>query len=372
MAADLSAIQWIEFIVALLLLLFSIIVFVWVVKFYALPFNKFWKTRAMFVVATFVWVISLLLGRKTFWNAPHGFFSVTENGYEQLCQVTTLFTYGVSQPLFFITLLFMIRSKTNASNDFNLYNKHPNRVVMGWSMLWTLPMIIIHVIIIILNNTSLSDTTFFWRTFNTSSSSCVVPIISTMAFTCFYVIFLAFYIFYSNKFGKTLINKRLLQRLWWSQIFFALFLPFEVLLRFILIFTTKFQVAAEVLSHIFFFIDLIICLVGLLEFALFPVLDAAEFPLTNDMTDSLLDKSSSRKSRSVEHAAIVLDSVVLQANRSSSTNLMSNTSTTSSLPYTLTDKEINSSVKPAYNSSINEQQSVEEFRKQMARYSSNV
>lgn len=37
---------------------------------------------------------------------------ITESSYNVVCQVTTLFTFGVSQPLFFIILLFMIRSKT--------------------------------------------------------------------------------------------------------------------------------------------------------------------------------------------------------------------------------------------------------------------
>jgi len=378
MALNVSAIQWIEVIVALLLLIFNVVVFVWVVKFWALPFNKFWKTRAMFVVATFVWILSLILGRDQFWSTG-GFFFISEHGYNVVCEVTTLFTYGISQPLFFITLLFMIRSKTNASNDLDMYNKHPNRGVISWSLVWTSPMIIIHIIIVGLNNSSRKDSDFFWTTYDSTSGKCVVPIISTMAFTCFYAIFLVCYIFYSRKFSKTLINKRLLRRVWWSQVFFSLFFPFEVLLRFILIFTTRFQVAGTVLSHIFFFIDLIICLVGLLEFSLFPVLDAAEFPLSSDLYDNLLDKRSYRKSHAVDHSAIILDNVSFEAKKQPSTAAILHTSAlaTSSMPSSSSPP---SSIKPlnvkngpgavsAYNNNNVNDNNVEEFRKQMARYS---
>jgi len=359
----------------------------------------------MFVVAIFVWILSLLLGRQQFWdwNSSAGFFAIKEEGYQALCQITTLFTFGVAQPLAFITLLFMIRSKTNASNGLDLYNKHPNRKVMMWSWLWAFPMIAIHLIIVGLNNASYEDPKYFWTTFSTSSKQCVVPLISTIAFTCFYGTFLVFYIFYSNKFSRTLINKRLRHRLWLSQIFFSLFFPFEVLLRFILTLTTQIQVAAEVLSHIFFFIDLIICLVGLLEFALFPVLDAAEFPLIDVLTDSLLDKVSRKSRPGVE--PIQLDNISVQVKKPSSSGDLKSSSgagagagaagagasasagagavagavagvgagagnnTTTQAPLTKSP----SNYMPAYtNGSLNEQQSVEEFRKQMARYSSNV
>jgi len=376
-----EVIEWIQLAVAVVLLIFSVVVLGILIKYHKLPFNKFWKTRGVFVLATFVWILSLLLGGDQFWNADTGYFSISDNGYSILCQVHTLFTFGVSQPLFFITLLFMIRSKTNARNDLTMYNKHPNRVVMGWSFLWCLPMVAIHLLIVGLNNaTSLHDSDFFWTTFDTTSHKCLVPIISTMAFTCFYAIFLVFYIFYSNKFSKSLINKTLLRRMWWSQFIFSLFFPFEVLLRFILIFTTKFQVAAEILSHIFFFIDLIICFVGLLEFALLPVLDAAEYPLLSDSDDtSLIDKRLSKKIATEDGSAIVLDTVTFKAGtdaaQNSYTNLMSDSSSSGILPpSTHSINTSNNHTAPGHNSNnnVSEQQSLEEFRQQMAKYSAHV
>lgn len=235
-----------------------------------------------------------------------------------------------------------------------------NRIdVIMWSVIWTVPMIAIHLLLVGLNTaSSLKGSSYFWTTFDRDTRQCLVPIISTMAFTCFYAIFLVFYIFYSKKFAETLINRRLQQRVRFSQIFFALFFPFEVLLRFILAFLTKYQTATEVLGHIFFFMDLAICLVGLLEFALFPVLDATEYPLMDDAAVTLLGNITPRGRTGPDGGgAIVLNAGTIKSVSSSTSSGKSSTSL-------LTDRN---SIQPL-NLNVNGA-SIEDFKKQMADFS---
>jgi len=315
-----DAIEYVQLVITLIFLAFVGVVAGFVIHFSNLEFNRFWKSRIIFISSSFVWILSLLFGRDQLWNLTTGLFPIQESHYRGLCQAHIILSYGLSQPLFFLTVLFLVRLQ---SRNVDLsYVTSPNGGILYWTLIWCGPMIAVHVLIVGLNYShSISEQyPLFWTTFDTTNSLCVVPIISTLAFAVFYTIFLIFYLFWSNKFAGTLVNRRLRKRVQWSQFFFVIFFPFEVLLRVVLIFITKYQVATNVLSHVFFFIDLIICVAGVLEFALLPTVEAADYPLLADISSVFSiesgptddQKKSTEKSKSNKSKGMILENFNVQ------------------------------------------------------------
>jgi len=156
----------------------------------------------------------------------------------------------------------------------------------------------------------------------------------------------------------------------------------------------------------FFFIDLVVCTVGILEFSLLPVLDASEDPLSDDAENSSVElmntadtsfaskrasnrRPHTRTDNGTHSAVIFLDHVALNTGvATGSTSSSSSTNSATNLLFTNHHKYIqdnsiksssssinsnsssdNSSGSSYNNKNINEL-SVEEFRKQMAKYSS--
>ncbi|EGG24274.1 hypothetical protein DFA_06424 [Cavenderia fasciculata] len=284
---------WIEFIVALLVLIFIAFVSHTIYKTRHLEFNKYWRSRLLICGSAFVWVIALLLGNDFLWRPNEGLFGSNEAYYKYICNIHVFFTVGSAEPLFFVVFLFIIKSKTSQKGN-SLYMEDPNYYVFKWSILCTIPIVIVHIIILILDSSSISEPRqLFWTTYDSERGKCAVPIISTAAFAIFFVIFLLFFFVITNRFSKTILNRNLINRIRLSLGSFVLFLPLEVAIRVVLIFTLKFGNTSLGLFHAFFFVDVAVALVAILEFALFPVLDSIGFRIS--FTNLRLTKQSINK-----------------------------------------------------------------------------
>jgi len=277
----------IEFVVGLLVLLFLVLVSFVIVRNRDIEFNKLWRSRLFLTCSAFVWVVFLLLGNEYLWNNVDGIFKINPSHSKAVCSLHVFFTVGSSEPLFFLIFLFILKSKTSDKNQ-NLYINDPNYYVYKWSLLWTIPLIVIHLVVLILDASSVSEPQkLFWTVYDQDNSKCAVPIISTAAFAIFFVLFLLFFLFLSRKFSKSIINRVLINRIRLLQLSFILFLPLEVAIRVVLIFTLKFGDTSKALFHAFFFVDIIVLLIGILEFAFFPVIDSLGFGLFESVIKSL-------------------------------------------------------------------------------------
>ncbi|KAF2074218.1 hypothetical protein CYY_004464 [Polysphondylium violaceum] len=277
----------IEFVVGLLVLLFLVLVSFVIVRNRHIEFNKLWRSRLFLTCSAFVWVVFLLLGNEYLWNSTDGIFNINPDHSKAVCSLHVFFTVGSSEPLFFLIFLFILKSKTSDKNQ-NLYINDPNYYVYKWSLLWTIPLILIHLMILILDASSVNEPKkLFWTVYDKENFKCAVPIISTASFAIFFVLFLLIFVFLSRKFSKTIINRVLINRMRLLQFTFISFLPLEVAIRVVLIFTLDIGETSIALFHAFFFVDIAVILIGILEFAFFPVIDSLGFGLFESVLKSL-------------------------------------------------------------------------------------
>ncbi|KAN0040423.1 hypothetical protein ACTA71_012316 [Dictyostelium dimigraforme] len=278
----------IEFAIVLIVLLFLIGVMVVIIKNRKLEFNMYWKSRALLASSAFIWVVFLMLGNEYLWNTD-GLFGIKSHS-AAICGLHLFFTVGLAEPLFFLAVLFTLKSKTNRDKDRNNYGNNnqsgvfrifknrfnfqdPNDYVYLFAFICSLPLIIVHIVLLILD--ALNDkVNIAYTVFDNEESKCLVPIVSTAAFAIFYVLFLLFFIIISRKFSKTIINRSLINRIRLLQFSFIAFLPLEVAIKVVLIFTLNIGKISQALFNAFFFVDIVVLLIGVLEFALFPILDS--------------------------------------------------------------------------------------------------
>lgn len=277
----LEVLGWIQLALALGFLVFLVGVLISVIRCYKLEFNGFWKTRAAIVGICILWTLCLLLGRQQLWRPGDGLLATSDARYEGLCNAYVFLTFGIWQPLYFLAILMMLRSK--ARSKLQLYTENPNKDVFRWSITWCIPVFIVHVIILGLSDVHESNP-IVWSTYSSTYHHCVIPLLSTGAFAVFYACFIVFYGFASIKLFTRLINRNLRHRVRWTQLFFVFFFPFEIFIRLIMLFISKYEKAYESLYHTFFFIDMIVCAVGVIEFVLLPVMDAMSVPLMKGVT----------------------------------------------------------------------------------------
>jgi len=333
----LEVLAWIQLGITLFFLVFLVGVFACVLKYYNLEFNGFWKTRAAIVGICILWTLCLLLGRQQLWKPGDGLLSVSDSRYEGLCRAYVFLTFGCWQPLYFLAILMMLRSK--ARSKLQLYTESPNKDVLRWSLMWCVPVFVVHIIILALSGVHESNP-IVWSTYSSTYHHCVIPLLSTGAFAVFYACFIVFYGFASIKLFTRLINRNLRYRVRWTQLFFVFFFPFEIFIRLILLFVPKYEKAFESLYHTFFFIDLIVCAVGVIEFVLMPVLDAASVPLMKGVTavavkDYLKSEEERNQKRRYTKAIPALERVMLDIKQeapphSSKTSPPTNTTATTS------------------------------------------
>ncbi|GAM17151.1 hypothetical protein SAMD00019534_003260 [Acytostelium subglobosum LB1] len=279
MESWLRILGWIEFILALLVLIFIGFVIYVIAKYRHLEFNKYWRSRTLVSGAGFIWVLALLLGNQFLWLPDGGLFGSSTDKYKYLCSLHLFFTVGSFEPLFFVVFLFMFMSKTSYKRS-SLYIDDPNYYVMKRSILATIPVTVAHIAILIIASAGVtSPSSEFWNSYSDSESKCVVPIISTAVFAIFYAIFLFFFLLISSRFTRSLMNKNLISRVRLSSACFVVLPPLEIVIR-ILVFVLKIQDKTQALFHAFFLVDIIVIFVAITEFALFPVLDSIGFTVS--------------------------------------------------------------------------------------------
>lgn len=277
----LEVLEWIQLAITLAFIVVMAGVIAVVLKYQHLEFNGLWKTRTFIVSIAILWAFSLLLGRQQLWRQNGGLLSNSSSRFEGLCRAHVFLTFGILQPLFFLTILMILRSKEKSKMD--LYSNDPNKFIIYNSLLWCIPIFVVHIVIIAVGAVRESNP-IVWATFSSRDQHCVIPILSTTAFAAFYCCFIIFYIISSRKVFKRLMNHNLRNRVRWTQLFFVFVFPFEIVVRFIMIFISKFEKPYEALYHVYFFIDLIVCTVAVCELVLLPVLDAASYPLMAGVT----------------------------------------------------------------------------------------
>lgn len=350
----LEVLGWIQLSLTLAFLVFLVGVLIGVVRYYNLEFNGFWKTRAAIVGICILWTLSLLLGRQQLWRPGDGLLSVSDTRYEEMCRAYVFLTFGIWQPLYFLAILMMLRSK--ARSKLQLYTENPNKDVLRWSLTWCIPVFIVHVIILALSDVHESNP-IVWSAYTRTYHHCVIPLLSTGAFAVFYACFIVFYGFASIKLFTRLINRNLRYRVRWTQLFFVFFFPFEIFIRLILLFISKYEDAYEALYHTFFFIDLIVCAVGVIEFVLLPILDAASVPLMKGVTatavkDYLKSEEERSQKRRYTKAIPALERVMMDikqeapppptGSKPTTTNTTTSTTTTTT-SHTTESKDISTS-----------------------------
>ncbi|KYQ88144.1 hypothetical protein DLAC_11394 [Tieghemostelium lacteum] len=289
----------IELVIGLLVLVFLAYVTWVIVNFRFNEFNRYWKSRTLICASAIVWVVFLLLGNEYLWNSTEGIFNIRSKYSNAICALHVFFTVGSSEPLFFLIFLFIIKSKTSDKNQ-TLYIEDPNKYVYTRALLWTIPLIVIHIVILILDASSISEPRkLFWTVYDKEGSKCAVPIISTACFAIFFVIFLFFFTLLSRTFSRTVINRILIGRLRLLQFAFIAFLPLEVAIRVVLIFTLNLGNTSIALFHAFFFVDIAVVLIAVLEFAFFPVSDELGYYFINFKTYRRLPNDEDRDTKAI-------------------------------------------------------------------------
>lgn len=107
----LEVLEWIQLALTLAFLVVLVGILVAVLRNHKLEFNVLWKTRAFIVGIAIMWVLSLLLGRQQLWRPDGGLLDTSNQRYEELCRAYVFLTFGLWQPLFFLTILMILRSK---------------------------------------------------------------------------------------------------------------------------------------------------------------------------------------------------------------------------------------------------------------------
>jgi hypothetical protein len=107
----LEVLEWIQLALTLAFLVVMAGILVIVLLYHKLEFNGLWKTRVFVVAIAIMWAFSLLLGRQQLWSPDGGLLSTSNSRFDGLCRAHVFLTFGIWQPLFFLTILMVLRSK---------------------------------------------------------------------------------------------------------------------------------------------------------------------------------------------------------------------------------------------------------------------
>ncbi|EFA74929.1 hypothetical protein PPL_11963 [Heterostelium album PN500] len=240
-------------------------------KYRHLEFNRYWIVRSIICGSAFIWILALLLGNQFLWYSDGGLFGSNPRYYKYVCSLHLFFTVGSAEPLFFIVFLFILKSKTSPKRS-SLYIDDPNYYVVKRSILVTIPVVILHIAILIIAASDVKKpSNQFWNTYDDEANKCFEPFIILTKSSNHQVLI-------SRKFARSLMNKNLLSRIKLSALCFILFLPLELATRILIFFLDIKQTQA--LYYAFFFVDILVIIIAVSEFVLFPILDSIGFTVS--------------------------------------------------------------------------------------------
>ena len=240
-------------------------------------FNKLWKVRVVLTLDSLLWVLSASLRNAALWHPEYGIVRGSPALQSAFCNAHLVLSYGIAEPLFFVLIVFLVRSRSRPT----LPN---NASILVSSIAWTLPMLLIQVCIILLQladpfvSSILLPQLFFFSLFSTYdavTSTCQIPFITMAGLVFGSVIYLIVFQWIGRRFSKLILNHRLRNRfriLRWDMVVFVIL---ALALRGIVPFLVTIDWAKLFILHVHFYLILLSCICILWLLIVRPIRDIA-------------------------------------------------------------------------------------------------
>eukprot|EP00736_Rhodelphis_marinus_P007055 Rmarinus@m.29572 len=180
------------------------------------PFTKISSIRYALLLISVIWTLACLLEASYIWHED-GWLSQDFDVYKQLCRLHTVTAYGLAEPMFYITILSILRRQYRSNPE-----NHDETPSIAWVFLWASPIFLCQIVIVgvemLSSSWSMADELkdkdeYVFLPYDETYQSCVVPYASVVVSILFVLVFcVAFRIFASSVESK-LLNRALRKRL---------------------------------------------------------------------------------------------------------------------------------------------------------------
>ncbi|RZS06400.1 hypothetical protein BHM03_00037051, partial [Ensete ventricosum] len=242
-------------------------------------FNGPWITRIFLVIVAICWSLSEI-ARLSFLKGRL-FSSITWQ--RNLCKLYILFNLGFSEPSVFLTLVFLLRASLRRRESGTL-SQGWNKRTISYVFLYCIPIFVMQVFLDFAGPRFFSEAkndgrakklNYFTKAsvFVGDECVCTYPLFSTILLGLFHAALISYVSYIGMHVFLSVINKRLLQRLYWlvSSVIFSL--PVRVLLLGFSVLPQPGNLAYELIIFLAFLVMLLCTVIGILVLVYFPAAD---------------------------------------------------------------------------------------------------
>ncbi|URE04022.1 hypothetical protein MUK42_22708 [Musa troglodytarum] len=242
-------------------------------------FNGPWITRIFLVIVAIWWSLSEI-ARLSFLKGRL-FSSITWQ--QNFCKLYILFNLGFSEPSVFLTLVFLLRASLRR-RELGTLSQGWNKRTISYVFLYCIPIFVMQVFLDFAGPKFFSEAknggrakklNYFTKASVLIGDECVCtyPLFSTILLGLFHAALISYVSYIGMHVFLSVINKRLLQRLYWlvSSVIFSL--PVRVLLLGFSVLPQPGNLAYELIVFLAFLVMLFCTVIGILVLVYFPAAD---------------------------------------------------------------------------------------------------
>ncbi|CAL9098828.1 unnamed protein product [Musa acuminata var. zebrina] len=242
-------------------------------------FNGPWITRIFLVIVAIWWSLSEI-ARLSFLKGRI-FSSITWQ--QNFCKIYILFNLGFSEPSVFLTLVFLLRASLRR-RELGTLSQGWNKRTISYVFLYCIPIFVMQIFVDFAGPRFFSEAkndgrakklNYFTKASVLIGDECVCtyPLFSTILLGLFHAVLISYVSYIGMHVFLSVINKQLLQRLYWlvSSVIFSL--PVRVLLLGFSVLPQPGNLAYELIVFLAFLVMLFCTVIGILVLVYFPVAD---------------------------------------------------------------------------------------------------
>lgn len=239
-------------------------------------FNSLWTVRFLLVTFISLWALNELL-RLSFFRRRYLYPylpSLPSLHQSTLCKLHALFSLGLFQPCFLITLLFLINASANQKTPRDL-------AAVAFLLLVSMPIFLLHTFIVFYKPFNDKLPAAFTQSyliikqdFDNATVLCSYPLLSSMAFAAFGLGYILCFLFSCWKVASMVINKSLRVRVYSLASTILISLPLQIIFLGLSGLWTPDQPAYSVLALVVFFTTFLCAAAGEGILVIVPIADS--------------------------------------------------------------------------------------------------
>lgn len=234
-------------------------------------FNAVWAVRIMLITCAMLWGLIELLRLPLLRHKGAPFHSLGLQWQAILCQAHTVLSFGVMEPCFFLTALFLVQGSIRDA-PFERFRKW-NQKTISLILVCCLPVLGLQASLVITNSRVppegkvLGLPAYFSRSYirepqQENEAVCTLPLMSTLVLGLFSCIYNCCFLWQGCQMVALVINKRLQIRVWGLVLSLAILLPVQVFFMGLSVLSMPGNILFELMAFLGFLTILVCILVG--------------------------------------------------------------------------------------------------------------